>query len=1162
MSVFQKLKVDNILKESSNIDLTGFDGSEKSLLISDFYKANRVNTVVIVPDQKDCEKVKNDISFFAGKTDIPVEIFPEYNILPFKSLSYHSDIAAQRIKILYKIIENSNPSIIITTSNAALQRIIPRNELSDYAELIMKNEDVDRDELIAKLISGGYLRTPIVEEPGEFCIRGGIIDIFSPSYDDPLRIEFFGDTVESIRFFSPLSQRKLKDIDEAIILPAREVIVQKKDADSILSRIRKQASLLDLKVTDLRKIVESFKEEGSFPGIESVLPLVYTKLDSFVDYTPDDTAYFVYSYEDSYKASLDYENKAVENYENALNNRKLCVDPKTYNLTWDDISEKISTKKSIFFKTLEVANNKLKKSYEINHNEDLSTKLNSNREKEELLSPLVDWIEDKRNSNYLTVLTCSTETQSKRLQLLLQPYGVEFFTSSHFPDIKRNKGLVYISTGYVSKGFVWKDLSLAIVTDDEIFGAKKRISKNSFKTYRSEITAFEDLQNGDIVVHKEHGLGKYDGLVKLTHAAITSDYLLIIFSGEDKLYLPVDRMGIIQKYIGVDGMDPILDKMGGKSWKKSRARIKENVEKMAGELLKLYAERKVQKGHAFGLTDSYFQDFEASFPYEETSGQNKAINEVLSDMESNIPMDRLVCGDVGYGKTEVALRAAFKAVNDSKQVAVLVPTTVLAEQHFKTFKERFKDYPININCLSRFKKPKEQKQIVKDLSEGKIDIIIGTHRLIQKDIIIPHLGLFVIDEEQRFGVKHKEKLKKIRSTVDVLTLTATPIPRTLHMSMMGMRDISLIETPPEERQSIISYISEYDDGVIKDAIKKELSRGGQAFFVHNNINTIYNIANHLQKIVPEVKIGVAHGRLTETELEKVMYNFINGETNMLVCTTIIESGLDIPLANTMLINRADRMGLAQLYQLRGRVGRSNRQAYAYLFIPDENLIGKNARKRLKVIMENSNLGSGFKIAMSDLQIRGGGTALGASQSGQIAAVGYDMFLELMDNAISELKGETVLEKLEPEINIPISTFFPESYIVDLDQRLLTYRRLAKMEKIKEISVLKEELTDRFGKMPEEATNILLKIMLRILSKQGGIKQLDLNGTNLSLKFSELHQTKPFAIVDLITKKPDVFKLLTNNSLQVKLKKGSMNQLLVQTKNLLKEIIEHVNPRLL
>jgi transcription-repair coupling factor (superfamily II helicase) len=1157
MGIFDRLGIK--LKESS-IDLTGFHGSDKSLLITEHFKKNRSNTVVIVPTDKDCEAVKSDIAFFGGE-DIPVHIFPEYNILPFKSLSYHSHISTERIKTLYRMIENGYPSIIITTANATIQKIIPREELSAYAELLMKNEDIEREDLIAKLISGGYQRTPIVEEPGEFSVRGGIIDIFSPLYTDPLRVEFFGDTVESLRFFSSGTQRKINDIDEAIILPATEAIVSKKNANGILSRIRTLGSKLDLKVTDLRKIVETFKEEGSFPGIESMLPLVYSKLDSFLDYTTDDTACFLYSLEDSQDKTKEYVKSAGENYQNAVINRKLCVDPETFNLTFKDVVETLSTRKSLVFKTLDLGTDQKSQNIQITDNGTLTSELKNNREKEELLTPLVNWINDKRSKNYLTVLACSTETQSKRLQLLLKSYGVEFFTSDNFPDLIRNKGLVYICTGYVSRGFVWEDLSLALITDDEIFGAKKRISKNSFKTYRSEITAFEDLQSGDIVVHKEHGLGQYGGLVKLSHERITSDYLHIIFSDEDKLYLPIDRMGIIQKYVGVDGMDPTLDKMGGKSWKKARAKIKKDVEKIAGELLKLYAERKVQKGFAFSKTDNYFQDFEASFPYEETSGQNKAINEVLLDMEANTPMDRLVCGDVGYGKTEVALRASFKAVSDSKQVAVLVPTTVLAEQHFKTFKERYKDYPVVIECLSRFKTPKEQKQIIKSLTEGKIDIVIGTHRLIQKDIDIPHLGLFIIDEEQRFGVKHKEKLKKIRSTVDVLTLTATPIPRTLHMSMMGMRDISLIETPPEERQSIISYISEYDDSVIKDAINKELGRGGQAFFVHNNIKTIYNVASHLEKLIPDVKIGVAHGRLTESELERVMYDFINGATNLLVCTTIIESGLDIPLANTMIINRADRMGLAQLYQLRGRVGRSNRQAYAYLFIPEENNLGKNARKRLKVIMENSDLGSGFKIAMSDLQIRGGGTALGASQSGQIAAVGYDLFLELMDNAISELKGEKVIETLEPEINIAISTFFPETYIVDLDQRLLAYRRLAKMERLKEITVLKDELTDRYGKMPVEATNILLKIMLRVLARQSGVKQLDLSGTNLTMKFSELHQTKPFALVEFISKNQVVCKLLTNNSLLIKLKKGSINQLLIQTKNHLKEIINHVNPKL-
>ena len=666
------------------------------------------------------------------------------------------------------------------------------------------------------------------------------------------------------------------------------------------------------------------------------------------------------------------------------------------------------------------------------------------------------------------------------------------------------------------------------------------------------------MKQGDLVVHDEHGIGKYQGLVKLKLNGSANDFLLIIYQDDDKLYLPVDRMSMIQKYMGVDGIEPVLDKMGGKSWARVKAKVKRSAEKIAGELLNLYAERKVEKGYAFGEVDLEARDFEAGFPYEETVDQLRAIEEVLQDMKLPIPMDRLVCGDVGYGKTEVALRASFAAVYNGKQVAVLVPTTVLAEQHFATFLNRFERYPVNIACLSRFRSLREQRNIINGLKSGQIDIVIGTHRLLQKDVVFKDLGLVVLDEEQRFGVRHKEKLKKIKSTVDVLALTATPIPRTLHMSLMGIRDISVISTPPEQRQSIITYISEFDEAIIAEAIRKELDRGGQIFFVHNDIHNIGAIATYLHNLVPDVRLDVAHGRLGEDELERVMLRFLKREIDLLVCTTIIESGLDIPSANTIIINRADRFGLAQIYQLRGRVGRVDEQAYAYLFIPSESHLGKDAQKRLKVLMEHSDLGSGFQIAMSDLKIRGGGTILGASQSGHIAAVGYDMFLKLMENAMAELKGNFVHASLEPEINIAMSAFIPESYIPDIDQRLSAYRRLAKMTALQEITEFRAELIDRFGDLTAETENLLLKIMLKVLSIKAGVKRLDLSDHLLALCFSESHQKNPNGIVDMVASEAQRFELTPAQMLKAKLSKGPLNSLLLQTKNILKEIAQRVN----
>jgi len=670
---------------------------------------------------------------------------------------------------------------------------------------------------------------------------------------------------------------------------------------------------------------------------------------------------------------------------------------------------------------------------------------------------------------------------------------------------------------------------------------------------------FEDLKRGDFIVHTDHGIGRYQGLVKLRLNGTTNDFLLIVYRGDDKLYLPVDRMAVVQKYNGVDGMSPVVDKLGGVSWDRVKERVRRSTEKIAGSLLQLYAARKVENGHAFRSADSYFHDFEAGFAYEETVDQLQAIEAVLHDMKQPKPMDRLVCGDVGYGKTEVALRAAFLAINDGKQVAVLVPTTVLAEQHFATFLSRFRHYPVRIECLSRFRSSSEQRRIAGELAQGSLDIVIGTHRLLQKDVSFKDLGLLVLDEEQRFGVKDKEKLKTLRKTVDVLALTATPIPRTLHMSLLGVRDISVISTPPEHRQAIVTYISEFDEATVAEAIERELDRGGQIFYVHNNINTIDSLAVRLQALVPRVRLAVAHGRLKEEALELVMLQFVKREIDMLVCTTIIESGLDIPAANTILVNRADKFGLAQMYQLRGRVGRAEEQAFAYLFIPRGAKLSKDARKRLKVLMEHSDLGSGFQIAMSDLKIRGGGTILGGEQSGHIAAVGYDMFLKLMAESIAELKGEPMQGDLDPEINVIMSAFIPEPYIADIDQRLMIYRRLAKLSSLGEIADFRLELTDRFGPLPPEGLNLLLKIMLKVMAVRAGVRRLDMTDQQLLLHFSEPHLRNPLGIMTLIAEDKGDYEVTADHVFKAKLTQGDTTRRLSQTKNILKEIARHVNP---
>ncbi len=1160
--------VSHIQTSDRSVIVSPTNGSHKAYLVSQAFSKTDSTMVVVLMDQKSAQQFFDDVLFFIPHMEKSVLFFPGYHILPFKSLSYHKETSTNRLAALSKIIDSSaQPLLIVTVVDTILQKLVPKKILNDYAELVLANEEMDRDALISKLDCSGFTRTSLVEDPGEYSVRGGILDIFTPGDSFPVRIEFFGDLVESIRYFSPFTQRGTKELSETIIIPATETIITKESQPHILARLRQAANQARLGASKTREYVNKVREFGRFPGIESMLSIVYDQLDSFLDYTPDDTIWVLDDPSHLEMCADQMEQKVVLNYDTTASENRLCVKPDTINVTWIDIISAVKKSKNICFEPFETidkvgaTDTKMKTGsasflYQYQDNSSLSELLKREGSNDFPLAPLVRWIEAQQDNNRAIYCVVSQEIQANRLVSLLQPYGISPVQLPNFEVAKKHKPVIYIILGNVSSGFTYEEQGFALVTDDEIF-SKKRIRRirSTRRDLKTQFITPEELKNGDIVVHIEHGVGLYQGLCSLVVNRISQDFILIQYQDNDKLYLPVDRIEMIGKYIGVDGYTPVLDKIGSKAWAKSKVKAKEEVEKLAADLLDLYAKRRVNQGFSFSRPDNYYNDFEATFPHDETRDQLKAIDDVHLDMEAKIPMDRLVCGDVGYGKTEVAVRAAFKAVNDGKQVAVVVPTTILAEQHLSTFKERFENYPVNIECLSRFRSKKEQTVIVKNIHSGRVDIVIGTHRLLQKDIDFNSLGLLILDEEQRFGVKHKEVLKKKRSTVDVLALTATPIPRTLHLSLTGMRDISVITTPPADRQPIISYISKYEDTVIKDAINRELSRKGQIFFVHNNIKTISKMAQNIGTLVPEARIGIAHGRLSETELETMMRKFINFELDILVCTTIIESGLDISSANTMIINKAERFGLSQIYQLRGRIGRGDNQAYAYLFISDEERLGKDAKKRLSALMEYKDLGSGFQIAMKDLQIRGAGSALGASQSGHIAAVGYDMFLKLLDQAVHDLKGEDVIEPLEPEINVSMSAGFPDSYIESVEQRLTMYRRLSRISKVSDISELKKELIDRYGKLPKDAENMLLKIMLRVYGIKAGVKKLDLTPTQLSLLFSPKHRLTPLPSPNRAIKGKFNFEYVKKDSIKIQLakKRSTISAALIETRDILKAI---------
>ena len=715
-----------------------------------------------------------------------------------------------------------------------------------------------------------------------------------------------------------------------------------------------------------------------------------------------------------------------------------------------------------------------------------------------------------------------TSGQAERLKELLSHYEVacQLDKALGFKKALQQPGeKVTLIVGSLSSGFRNSSEGWSLFTEEEIFGERRRLkerkSRRSFSQETAPLSSYRELHENDFIVHIDYGVGLYLGLRHLKIGGVANDYLLLEYLDGDKLYIPVDRLNLIQRYVGSDGGPPKRDKLGSQAWERAKKRARAAAAEMVKELVDLYAARQAFQGYNFPPVDRFYREFEATFDYEETPDQTKAIEEVMKDMGNPKPMDRLICGDVGYGKTEVAIRATYRAVMNGKQVAILVPTTVLAQQHYQTFRDRFKTYPVMIEVLSRFKNPREQKEILRRLSEGKVDIIIGTHRLLQKDVVLRDLGLVVVDEEHRFGVSHKEKLKQLRKLVDVITLTATPIPRTLQMALSGFRDLTLIQTPPENRLSIRTFVIRFDDDAIREAIEREFRRGGQVFFVHPRIQTIHAVANHLKRIIPEASLAVAHGQMRGSDLEKVMLGFVEREYNLLVCTNIIESGLDIPSANTILINHAEKFGLADLHQLRGRVGRGNHQAYAYLLIPGDLTLSRDAMRRLRAIQELSELGSGFKLALQDLEIRGAGHLLGASQSGHIATVGFEFYTEMMEKAVRELKGEEIVEEITPEIQFHVPAFIPEAYVEDPGERLSLYRRLSLTRSDEEVDGLREELVDRFGNVPEEVQHLLEVIKVKILLTRLAIKKLEERPSQLVLTFDETTKVSPKKIVELI-----------------------------------------------
>jgi len=1143
-----------ISPESSKATLAELKGSAPAFLISRLLPLLSSPCIIATPDADSAEEFYGELRLYSENPG-NVFHFPPWETIPFEQASPHPDISGERLRTLSALQEGRAEAVIAPVS-ALMQRVLPRSILGDYSQYLVVGEEADRDALLRKLVDIGYSMVPLVEDRGSASVRGGIVDIFPPDHASPFRIEFFGDLVESIRTFDPLTQRSLHPVDELVILPSREIILSEDIVHGFATRLKKRCDDLGIQATRRRDLLEQLHHSIYPPGIEYLQPLLHPGMETLFDYTGPggvlvemDPLAVRESEEIFHDELIIAERKAADSSSIVCERDDLFLEVGY----WRKLKRNL---RKVSVPCLELSDEdeeSARFSFAGEDNSDLRPSLSPDREG--VLRPLVDRINTWRQRNMRISIVCHQWSQTQRLQELLSHYRVPLTISEgRFHDDFSDPSYIRILTGELSRGFRLPAEGLVVIAEEEIFG--KRVKRRDLSDVRKKqiLVSLAELKPGDFMVHVDFGLGIYRGLQHMAFEGIGGDFLLLEYAGKDKLYLPVDRINLVQRYVGGEGSQPSLDRLGGAGWEKKKAKAREAVEEIAGELLQIYAERQVREGFSFTPPDDLYREFEASFAFEETPDQLGAIQDVLGDMERSRPMDRLVCGDVGYGKTEVALRAAFKAAMDGKQVAVLVPTTVLASQHFETFSSRYAAYPVTVGMLSRFRTPKEQKEVLEGVKAGRIDVIIGTHRLLQKDVIFKDLGLIIIDEEHRFGVSHKEKLKKFRSVVDVLTLTATPIPRTLNMSLSGIRDLSIIDTPPVDRLAIKTFVARFSDELIREAVLRELRRGGQVFFVHNRVQSIGAMADYLRNLVPEAKLVVGHGQMQEKELEEVMLGFLHGDFNLFLCTTIIESGLDIPSANTMIVNRADTFGLAQLYQLRGRVGRSSQRAYAYFLIPGEGSITADARERLRVIQDLTELGAGFRIAMHDLEIRGTGDFLGSRQSGNIAAVGFELYTELLEEAVSRLKGETISERIEPEINLKIPAFIPEDYVPDPNQRLVIYKRLTQSGNEDEVAEVGDELVDRFGKHPLPVSYLLDTMRLRIHLRLLLVKKLEWDGKNVLVFFHEKTPVSPDVILGLIRRTPDIYRFSPDFILSARMRDNTFEGILSGARKLLKSLV--------
>ncbi|WP_243337578.1 transcription-repair coupling factor [Anaeromyxobacter soli] len=1165
-----RARVRRALETHRRADVVGVAGAARGYLVRELLApgpARARAVLAVAPDEEDADGLARDLAFFLGR-DAVVRV-PSDAVLPYDDLSPDRGVEMERLSALARLhlfgaggLDEAAPPrpplapgqpqpaapalafapirAVVVSARALARRMVPRRVFEAGADLLGKGVSIEREALAAKLVLLGFTRTPLVEDPGTFAVRGGIVDLWSPADAAPVRLEFFGDEIESCRAFDPQTQRSEGDVAEVLLSPAREALFSDEGKEAAKAAVREAAERVNRPTSRVREVLDAIDAGTPFFGMEALLPGFHAGgLGTLLDYLPPGTLAYVDDAAGVEEALQELDAELAREHEAALRREELALPPEAHFLPAAEAlaalaARPVVRRHGVWLGTAEPVRFSLSDTHAIRG------EIEAAHGDEGALAPLTRRLDEWRRRGIAAVVACGSPSTADRLRRLLEDRRQALRAHEGPPGDPRaifDPAIhAHVFQGEISQGFVDGEAGLAVVADEEIFGRRVRKKARRTKEENAFAAAFRELNDGDLVVHVEHGIARYLGLTKMQIRGVEGDFLVLAYDGADRLYLPVAKLRQVQKFTGASPETVRLDRLGGQSFALRKARVKEQLLKMAAELLDIYAARAAHPGFQFAQPDGIFREFEAEFPWEETPDQAKAIADVITDMTKGsrlrakgqsaeaaperaggassappVPMDRLVCGDVGYGKTEVAMRAAMLAVLSKKQVAVLVPTTVLASQHERTFRERFKGYPVRIEAVSRMKTSEEVKRILKDAAQGKVDIVVGTHRLLAADVSFKELGLVVVDEEQRFGVAHKERLKKLRKLVDVLTLTATPIPRTLHMSLAGVRDLSIIATPPEDRRAIRTFVMKFDPQVVKEAIETELKRGGQVYFVHNRVRSIAAMQKFLAEIAPEARVGVAHGQMGEGKLEEVMSRFVRKELDVLLATSIIESGLDIPSANTIIVNRADHFGLAQLYQIRGRVGRSRERAYAYLLVPARRPVTKDAQKRLEVLQRFSELGAGFKIASHDLEIRGAGNLLGKDQSGQIEAVGFELYSELLDEAVRELKGEPPREDIDPDVQLPVPAFIPDPYMPDVHQRLYFYKRLAQATTDEELDEVRAEIIDRCGDPPEELDALCDVMAVKVRLRALRIRAIEAGPGRLVLTLGETAALDPFLL---------------------------------------------------